>query len=97
MSKPVKDIETHALEELREYLIFNNIEIKSKDQLMNVYLKMFNEGYYYKATIYVMRDDVRKALKNFANAYEENHDVLDKELIFFGAKKAIAKMRKMKR
>jgi len=92
MGKVEKDVKSYALDELREYLVYNDVSIESKDDLVKVYVKMHNQGYFFKAEINNVMNEVKQILNEFGDAYEKDHDILEKDLIFFGSKKVLEKL-----
>ncbi len=90
------EVKNYALDELREYLIYNDITVASRDDLIKVYSDMYDKGYFFKAYMNDKMDEVKSILNDFANAYEKNKDILEKELIFFGSRRVLEKMESMK-
>lgn len=86
------NFKAYALDQLREYLIINEITIEDKSDLKKIYLEMLNKGYFYKADVARMLDDVRDAISELGKAYEKNSDIVDEDLIFYGSKRVLEKM-----
>lgn len=95
MAKLERDVEFYALEELREYIIYNDVKIEEKDDLTYTFVKMYDKGYFFKADINNLMNEVRTILNKFAQAWEKDHDILEKDLIFFGPRKVLQKMETM--
>ena len=87
-----RTIKAHALEQLREYLIINDVEVNDKEDIIEIYLTMRKKGYFLKADMNHWLDDVRSTFKEFADAYSKDKDILEKDLIFFGARKVLEKI-----
>ena len=87
-----KSVKAYALDQLREYLIINDVEVTNKDDFVKIYLDMKNGGYFYKADVKGALAEVRQAFSELADAYEKDADVLEKDLIFGGAKRALEKI-----
>lgn len=85
-------IKAIIIEEIREYLIINDIEIFSSDDLKEVYLNMRNAGYFYKAMVNDKLDAVRQIFSQLAEAYERDKSIIESDLIFFGSRKVLEKM-----
>ena len=90
--KDLKNVKVYALEQLREYLVINNVEVNERDDLIAVYLKMHKEGYFYKAEINDCINQVKATFSEFANAYEKDKDIMETDLIFMGARRVLEKM-----
>ena len=87
-----EQIRALALDELREYLIINDIEVESKEDIKKAYLDMRNAGYFYKAELNDGLDIVRKTLSALADAYEKDQSIVESDLIFFGSRRVLEKM-----
>jgi len=87
-----KIVKAYALEQLREYLIINDVEISCKDDIKKAYLNMKKQGYFFKANTKELMDDVRVTISQLAEAYDKDKDILEKDLIFFGARRVLEKM-----
>ena len=85
-------IKAFALDELREYLIINDVEILKKDDIKEAYLTMKSMGYFSKAINAGAIDVVRDAFSELAELYEKDKDVVEKDLIFFGSRKVMEKI-----
>ena len=96
MMKIGKDVKSYALEELREYLVYNDVKIETRDDLLKAYLKMHDGGYFFKAEINKVMNEVKEVLNDFADAWEKDHDILEKDLVFFGARKVLEKLNNLK-
>lgn len=96
MSTNKSEIEAYALNSLREYLIYNDIEINNKDELIECYEKMEAQGYFWRAIEGNAMNIVNDVLKKLANAYVEDKNIIENDLIFMGARKVIEKMEQMK-
>lgn len=88
----IKKIKSDALEQLREYLVINDIEIDSKEDFIVVYLKMRNEGYFYQAERNDALEEVKETITELAKAFEKDKDILEKDLILFGPRRVIEKL-----
>lgn len=91
-----EQIRALALDELREYLIINDVEIESKEDIKKAYLDMRNAGYFHKAIMSNGLDVVRKTLSALADAYEKDQSIVESDLIFFGSRKVLEKMKSNK-
>lgn len=87
-----KTVKAYTLDQLREYLIINDVEIKSKEDFVEIYLKMNSEGYFYKAHLSESMDEVRDAFSILADAYTKDKDIVEKDLIMFGSKRVLEKI-----
>lgn len=87
-----KGVKAYAYDSLREYIVYNNIEVKSKDDLTKIFVVMHDKGYFYKAVVNNLFDEVKSALKEFANYYEKDNSILEKDLVFFGSRRVIEKI-----
>lgn len=90
--KEIKTIKAYTLDQIREYLIINDVEVNSREDIIALYLKMRGEKYFYKADVNESLDVVKETFKDLAEAFEKDKDILEKDLIFFGSKKALEKM-----
>ena len=86
------NFKAYALDQLREYLIINEITIEDKSDLKKIYLEMLNKGYFYKADVSRMLDDVRNVFSDLGKAYEKNSDIIDEDLVFYGSKRVLEKL-----
>lgn len=93
----IQDMKVFALEELRAYIVFNSVEIHDRDDLLRVYLKMHKEGYFYKVEEAGKMREIKKMLNDFSNAYEKDADILEEDLVRFGAGRVLDKIEKMKK
>lgn len=80
------------IEEIREYLIINDIEISAVEDFKETYLKMRSVGYFHKAISSDRLDAVRQVFSDLAEAYEKDKSIIESDLIFFGARKVLEKM-----
>lgn len=87
-----QQIKALALDELREYLIINDVEIESKENIKQAYLDMRSAGYFYKAELSGGLETVRKTFSELADAYEKDKSIIESDLIFFGSRKVLEKM-----
>lgn len=94
--KIIEDVKSYALEGLREYLVYNNIKIECREDLVKAYMKMHDGGYFFKAVMQNSMNEVKEILKEFADAWEKDQDILEKDLVFFGARRVLEKMNNMK-
>ena len=87
-----EQIKALALDELREYLIINDIVIEDKEDIKKAYLDMRNAGYFHKAIVSDGLEIVRKTFSSLADAYEKDQSIVESDLIFFGSRKVLEKM-----
>ncbi len=93
-----KSIKVYALEQLREYLIINDIELNSSDDFISTYFKMHKEGYFYKAEVSGKLEEIKRLFSQLAKQYENDKDIIERDLIFRGPLKVIEKLQnKIKR
>ena len=90
--KDLITVKNYALDQLREYLIINDVEISNKEELIVLFSKMYKEGYFYKAEINEVLDVVKETFEEFGKAFEKDKDILEKDLIFLGHKKVLDKL-----
>ena len=88
----IENFKAYALDQLREYLVINDIEIESKDDFVKIYLDMLKGGYFYKADINDKLNEVKSAFNDLAKAYEKDRDILERDLIFFGSRRVLEKL-----
>ena len=91
-----KSIKAYAYDQLREYLIVNDVEVTKKEDLIEIYFKMRKEGYFYKADVQGELEEVRMAFTELGKAYDKDRDILEKDLIFMGSKRVLEKMDSVK-
>lgn len=89
-------LEEYVLEQMREYIITGDVKVESKEDVINLYDKMYKEGYFFQADMKDALEDVKKFMSEFANCYEKDASVLEKDLVFFGPHKTIEKMNVLK-
>lgn len=87
-----KSIKVYALEQLREYLIINDIELNSNDDFISTYFKMHKEGYFYKAEVSGKLDEIKKLFSQLSRVHEVNRDIIERDLIFRGPLTVLEKM-----
>jgi len=58
---------------------------------------MFNEGYFYEADEQRKLDGVKRTITDLLNAYLKDKNIIEDDLIFFGAKKVLGKIDNNKR
>jgi len=97
MAKSIS-LEEYVLEQMREFIITRDVKIESKEDIVDLYGKMYKEGYFFQAS---MKGEgalkaVQSFIGDFANCYEKDASVLENELIFFGPRKTIEKMEALK-
>ncbi len=88
----IANFKAYALDQMREYLVINDIEVESKEDFTKIYFDMLKGGYFYKADVANELDEVRNVIRDFAKAYEKDKDILEKDLIFMGSKRVLEKM-----
>lgn len=88
----ITNFKAYALDQMREYLIVNDIEVESKEDFTKIYFDMLKTGYFYKADVANELDEVRNIIRDFAKAYEKDRDILEKDLIFMGSRRVLEKM-----
>jgi hypothetical protein len=87
-----KSFKAYAFDQLREYLIINDVTINSKEDFIEIYFKMKKEGYFYKADLNGELEQVRDAFTELSRAYDADKDIVEKDLIFGGSKRVMEKM-----
>ena len=95
--KNIEDIRVYALEQIRRYLITTDTEIKTKEDFKRLYFDMFNEGYLYEADVQRKLDGVKSIITDLSSAYLKDKNIIEEDLIFFGAKRVLEKIDKNKR
>jgi hypothetical protein len=88
----ITNFKAYALDQMREYLIVNDIEVESKEDFTKIYFDMLKSGYFYKADVANELDEVRNIIRDFAKAYEKDKDLLERDLIFMGSRRVLEKM-----
>lgn len=83
-----------GFEEIRRYIIENDVEITCKDDLVELFVTMRDKGYFYPIRKENRMRDFRELLSKFANYYEENKRILDPGLILKGAAEVLKKLEK---
>ena len=86
-----------ALEDIREFIVYNDIEITSKDDLIEMFVKMSSKGYFYRVKKENQMRKLRIVLKQFAKAYEQDKDILDTDLIIKGPRVVLEKLENFKK
>ena len=86
------DYRVYALETLREYLVYNDVDIKDKHDLIKTFIIMREEGYFFKAVINKKMNEVRKTLNEYIALYEQNPTEIENELIVFGSRKILQRI-----
>lgn len=84
-----EDYRVYAIESLREYIVYNAMEINDKDDLIKIYIMMREDGYFFKAEINKKMDIVKKTLNDFTKLYEEDPAEAEEDLIMFGANRIL--------
>lgn len=90
-------LEEYVLEQMREYVITGDVKVESKEDVINLYDKMYKEGYFFQADMKNALEEVKQFINEFANCYEKDASVLEKDLVFFGPHKTIEKMEALKK
>lgn len=93
MDKVIKN----SFEQIREYIVFNDIEVDGKDDLIKLFVTMSDKGYFYEAKQKEKMKELRSLFSKFANYYEEDKAILDKDLIFFGPRAVFEKIQNYKK
>lgn len=86
-----------AFEEIREFIVYNDIDVKCKDDLLEVFVKMKSKGYFDKVKKEYRIRDFRRLLSEFARMYEEDKEILDTVLIINGPRVLLEKLEKQEK
>ena len=85
-----------AFEEIREFIVYNDININCKDDLLELFVKMKAKGYFDKIKKANRMRDFRNILSAFVKAYEYDNSILDPVLIVNGPRAFLEKVEKYK-
>lgn len=96
MNKKIS-LEEYVLEQMREFVITGDIKVESKDDVIALYDQMYKKGYFYKADVKEMLGEVKTFINKFADCYEKDASVLEKDLVFFGPHRTLEKMESLKK
>lgn len=83
-----------AFEEIREYILENNMDITCKDDLLELFIKMRNKGFFSEVKKEKKMRVLREKLSVFCAIYEKDPTILDPTLIVKGPKKVLEKIEK---
>ena len=86
-----------AFEEIREFIVYNDIDVNCKDDLLEVFVKMKSTGYFDKVKKEHRIRDFRRLLSEFAKIYEEDREILDTVLIINGPRVLLEKLEKQEK
>ena len=86
-----------VLEELREYIVYNDIEITCRDDLLKTFIEIREDGYFYEVEEADKMREARAILNKFADAYENDKDILEKDLVLMGPRVVLEKIEKIKK
>lgn len=92
-----RDVEMFVLEELREYIVYNDIVIWSRDDLLKTFIEIREDGYLYEIEEAGKMRIARAILNKFADEFEKDKDLLEKDLIIMGPRIVLEKMDKTKK
>ena len=92
MERTNKTIREDTLNSLRTYLVTSEAEVNSKEDFKKVYFKMYKEGYFFKADLADALDQVKKVFDELELFCENNKNIIEEDLIFYGARRVIDKM-----
>ena len=87
----------NALEDIREFIVYNDIEINCKDDLIELFVKMSSKGYFHRVKKENKMRQLRVVLKQFAEAYEQDKNILDTDLIIRGPRVVLEKLENIKK
>ena len=85
-------LRAYALDQLREYLILDCDELQENVDLKKTLDIMKKKGYFFKVNSTEDEKEIERTFEEFANAYKNDKSILEKDLIFFGSRRAIEKM-----
>ena len=75
-----EDVYKYTYETLRRYVIEKDCVINNADDLLKIYITMKEKGYFYAAVKDKRWMEVKKILKEFSKAFEEDRTILDNDL-----------------
>lgn len=85
-----------VFEEIREFIVYNDLNITCKDDLLEVVVKMKAKGYFDKVKKENRMREFRSLLSAFTKAYEEDQSILDPILIVNGPRVLLEKLESYK-
>lgn len=77
------ELRAYALEKLREYIVYGNIEIKDKNDIKSVYNRMVEVNYFDKAKS-EHASTIKSVIEEFAEYYDKDPNILEEHLIGYG-------------
>ena len=77
------ELKAYALEKLREYIVYGNIEIKDKNDIKSAYSKMVESNYFDKEKLEHV-SLISSIIEEFAEYYDKDPNILDEHLIGYG-------------
>ena len=87
----------NAFEEIREFIVYNDIEISCKDDLIELFVKMREKGYFGEVKKDHRMRELRENLSVFSKIYEKDATILDPGLIIRGPNKVLERIEKYKK
>ena len=92
-----KSLEWKVLEELREYIVECDIEISCRDDLLSVFIEMKEDYCFSFAEEKEKMREARRIFKKFADLYESDHSIWEKDLQILGPTIVLEKIEKNKK
>ena len=90
-------IEFRVLEELREYIVFNDITINCKDDLLRTFIEIIEDCYLHEVSEAGKMNVARDVMNRFVKYYAKDKSILENDLIMFGPTPVMEKIKKEKK
>ena len=86
-----------VLEELREYIVYNDVEISCRDDLLKAFIEIREDCYLHEIEEAGKMKEARNIFNKFADAYVCDKDILEKDLILMGPRVVLEKLENIKK